>query len=105
MNVFFLNVVNNKSNVIEDIQNNFLKLQKLLDSDTQEKVDKQVQQISEETDVEYSRPKRVTKKPEYLNDYDTTLSYVMSMSAETFVNNLPNVYDDLIKSEDKEQWE
>lgn len=30
------NVVNNKSNIVEDIQNNVLKLQKLLDSDTQE---------------------------------------------------------------------
>uniref|UniRef100_A0A2S2NYU2 Copia protein n=1 Tax=Schizaphis graminum TaxID=13262 RepID=A0A2S2NYU2_SCHGA len=97
------NVVNNKSNIIEDIQNNFLKLQILLDSDTREKVDKQVQQISEETDVEYSRPKRVTKTPEYLND--TTSSYAMAKSAETFVNNLSKVYDDLVKSEDKEQWE
>ncbi|KAL5237543.1 hypothetical protein ACI65C_004953 [Semiaphis heraclei] len=52
-------VVNNKINKIEDIQNDSFKLQKLLDSDTQEKVNKKIQQISEETDVEYIRPKSI----------------------------------------------
>jgi len=44
------------------------------------------------------------KKPEYLNEYDTTSSYAIALSAENVVNNLPNLYDDVVKSEDEEQW-
>jgi len=38
------NIKNNKINIIEDIQNNCLKLQKLLDSNIQEKVNQRVVQ-------------------------------------------------------------
>lgn len=82
-----------------------IKLQKLLDSDSRGKINQQVQQISKKTDVDYCRPKCLILKPVYLNDYNTTSFYAMVMSAKILVNSLLNLFDDVAKSENKEQWE
>lgn len=54
-------IQNDTNNIIIDTKDNFSKLQQPLDNNTQKKINEQVQQIAEETDIEYNRPKRIVK--------------------------------------------
>lgn len=48
--------------------------------------------------------KRRTKEPVWMKDYDT--SYLaLALSAECFINDVPQTYDDIENRDDKDLWQ